>query len=254
MGVKDKIQGKEYLLQDLWNLLREGLHRLIQVLRLAAEEWDYLREPRNAESLKLLKKELFRVLSAILPKKGKGFIRIGLSDPYQTGRLMEAAALLYPVYGKQKVDVIPEFSESVLVKINKIWSRNRLFFAFHRNFAQLDQLIDDGVDGETTGRMDLQLSGDVAAMRNDRMRGDAEAVGYLAVRHALDDADDNLFFPRTEVLGFVLVRFFFVRSVEEGLELLFDFVEIVIKRNIVVELFDKLVGNDGGEERDAFQL
>lgn len=113
MGVRDKIQGKEYLLRDLWNLLREGLHRLIRVLRLAAEEWDYLREPRNAESLKLLKKELFRVLSAILPKKGKGFIRIGLSDPYQTGRLMEAAALLYPVYGKQKVDVIPEFSESV---------------------------------------------------------------------------------------------------------------------------------------------
>ena len=86
------------------------------------------------------------------------------------------------------------------------------------------------------------------------MRGDAEAVGYLAVRHALDDADDNLFFPRAEVLGFVLVRFFFVRSVEEGLELLFDFVEIVIKRNIVVKLFDKLVGDDGGEERDAFQL
>ena len=29
MGVRDKIQGKEYLLRDLWNLLREGLHRLI---------------------------------------------------------------------------------------------------------------------------------------------------------------------------------------------------------------------------------
>ena len=38
------------------------------------------------------------------------------------------------------------------------------------------------------------------------------------------------------------------RSVEEGLELLFDFVKIVVKRNIVVELFDKLVGDDGGED------
>lgn len=29
----------------------------------------------------------------------------------------------------------PNFSESVLVKINKMWDRHRLFFAFHRNFA-----------------------------------------------------------------------------------------------------------------------
>ena len=74
MGVRDKIQGKEYLLRDLWNLLREGLRRLIRVLRLAAGEWDYLREPRNAESMKLLRSGLKSLSSGISPEAEEGFI------------------------------------------------------------------------------------------------------------------------------------------------------------------------------------
>ena len=35
------------------------------------------------------------------------------------------------------------------------------------DFAQLYQLVDDGIDGEAGGRVNLQLAGDVAAVGND---------------------------------------------------------------------------------------
>ena len=49
--------------------------------------------------------------------------------------------------------------------------------------------------------MDLQLAGNVAAVGDDGIDGDAEVVGDLFIRHALHQGDDDLFFAVGEGVG-----------------------------------------------------
>jgi len=46
--------------------------------------------------------------------------------------------------------------------------------------------------------MDLEFSGDVAAVGDDGIGGDAEVLGDFLVRHALHEADDHVFFAVAE--------------------------------------------------------
>ena len=54
------------------------------------------------------------------------------------------------------------------------------------------QAIDDGVDGEAGGTVNLQFAGDVAAVGDDGVDGDAEVVGNLLVGHSLDKGNDDV--------------------------------------------------------------
>ena len=57
----------------------------------------------------------------------------------------------------------------------------------------IHKVVDNGVDGEAGGRVDLEFAGDVATMGNDGIDGDAEMVGNLFVRHALHQSDNYIF-------------------------------------------------------------
>ena len=65
---------------------------------------------------------------------------------------------------------------------------------------ELDELVHDGVDRQTTGAVDLQLLRDVAAVCDDRVCREVELTCYLLVRHTLDHADDDFTFARGECL------------------------------------------------------
>lgn len=111
----------EELIRSLWGLLKSGftavgpaLKRLWAFLLSLRQESEYLRRPENKRSLQKLKREITKVLSSLLPKKGKGWLRLGLGDPYETGRVMELFAALYPLYGEKRIEIQPEFSERVL--------------------------------------------------------------------------------------------------------------------------------------------
>lgn len=60
-----------------------------------------------------LKKELFRLLRFLRPKKLLGVIRFGLEDPYDTGRILAVLGMLYPFYGEH-IDIYPDFERQVL--------------------------------------------------------------------------------------------------------------------------------------------
>ena len=66
-----------------------------------------------------------------------------------------------------------------------------VFLCLQLDAGDVDEAVDDGVDGEAGGGMDLELAGDVAAVGDDGVDGDAEAVGYLFVEEPLHDADDD---------------------------------------------------------------
>lgn len=65
---------------------------------------------------------------------------------------------------------------------------------------QLDELIHDRIDRQTTGTVDLELLRDVASVGDDGVGREIELACDLLVRHALDDADDDLAFARCEGL------------------------------------------------------
>ena len=52
--------------------------------------------------------------------------------------------------------------------------------------GDINQAVDDGIDGQASGGMDLELAGDVAAMGDDGVNGDTQMVGNFLVRHALN--------------------------------------------------------------------
>ena len=65
---------------------------------------------------------------------------------------------------------------------------------------QLDELVHDRIDRQTTGAVDLELLRDVASVGDDGVGREIELPRDLLVRHALDDADDDLSFAWREGL------------------------------------------------------
>ena len=65
---------------------------------------------------------------------------------------------------------------------------------------ELDELIHDRIDRQTAGAGDLELLRDVASVGDAGVGREVELPRDLLVRHALDDADDDLAFARCEGL------------------------------------------------------
>ena len=60
-----------------------------------------------------LKKELLFFIRKIKPDKINGYLRFGLEDPYNTGRVLAALSMLYPFYGEH-FEVYPEFERVII--------------------------------------------------------------------------------------------------------------------------------------------
>lgn len=60
-----------------------------------------------------LKKEILFFAKHIKPRRIKGYIRFGMEDPYDTGRVLAVLSILYPFYG-DNVQIHPEFDRKVL--------------------------------------------------------------------------------------------------------------------------------------------
>lgn len=108
-----------YKLKHLILHLKDNREKLKALLRLYRDE-------RYADAVAVFKKQASRTLKEILPRKGSGYIRFGSDDPYDTGRVMQIAAVLYPFYAG-KVEVIPDFSGACLEGDLSIKGRIRAF-------------------------------------------------------------------------------------------------------------------------------
>ena len=60
--------------------------------------------------------------------------------------------------------------------------------------SNVNQAVDDGVDGETCGGVNLELARNVSAMGDNSVNGNKEIVGNLLVRHALHKCHYYLLF------------------------------------------------------------
>ncbi len=78
--------------------------------------------------------------------------------------------------------------------------------------------------------MDLELTGNVAPVSDNRMRRQEKPVGYLPISHSLDYTDYNLFLPRTEaLLLFVRAIGIFLFNNDKPLNLLLNQVLLIVQ-------------------------
>lgn len=90
--------------------------------RKAALFWE---DEENRKTLALIKKEFSRLLLHLKPVRLEGNITFGLEDPCLMGQILSAAALFYPLYGKQ-LEICPVFDEKILEGEIRIRGRLRL--------------------------------------------------------------------------------------------------------------------------------
>lgn len=71
-----------------------------------------LTAPKNRPAFLKVKRTLFKTVRHIFPQKFSGWIHFGMEDPEQTGKVLGAAAVLYPVY-HGRLDIRPDFERQI---------------------------------------------------------------------------------------------------------------------------------------------
>lgn len=93
------------------------LHRIAEKIRELKEKKDrileFLRDETHIGAFRKGKKELFRLLRRLKPKKLLLEARFGFSDPCTTGQVLAGLSILYPVLG-DSLAVTPDFENRVL--------------------------------------------------------------------------------------------------------------------------------------------
>ncbi len=110
----DRVEAK---LRDIFSNIREmaaGIRaaskkRSTQLRKLKAL-WE---DSRFAKGKALLIDRIKKLMFELRPRAGSGRIRIGRDDPYETGQMMQVAAMLYPLYG-ECIEVVPDFDHTVI--------------------------------------------------------------------------------------------------------------------------------------------
>ncbi|MDO4614030.1 MAG: hypothetical protein Q4B15_00210 [Lachnospiraceae bacterium] len=109
-----------FILNHAWEIPGRIVNAVVKVVDKAAgvcgkiSAWvGFLRDEEVTHTIRELKRTLFLLLRHIGPKKAKGTVTFGLEDPSQTGMILAAASVFFPVYGN-KVTLSPNFEEQVL--------------------------------------------------------------------------------------------------------------------------------------------
>lgn len=104
---------KQSLLQKIKYTYQTMCDKIKVLLEKKEKLTEFLAEPIHKAAWGRLKKELFRILRLLRPRKFTGAVRFGLEDPYDTGRILAVLSMLYPFYGEH-IDIYPDFEYRIL--------------------------------------------------------------------------------------------------------------------------------------------
>ena len=118
-------------IKGLWEKLKFSFIRIRDKLKgmqaFAQDKKAWLEDGKNQASLKLLYRQVKRLIAHIWPRKGKGSITFGFEDPYTTGQVLQAFSLIYPLFYKQ-LALHPVFDDKVLDAEGSFKGRIRLAY------------------------------------------------------------------------------------------------------------------------------
>lgn len=116
-SVKEKIlsiiQKVRFSIQEICGKLKQIEERIAWLKEKWAMVQDYIHDPANRKSAKLILRQTKKILIHPLPRKGYASIAFGVEDPYQMGQILSAASLAYPFVHKH-LTLHPVFGQKLL--------------------------------------------------------------------------------------------------------------------------------------------
>ena len=114
-------------IDSVFETLRAAYASLSEKTGKAQRLYAIIKDERYKDAVALFKRCTVNILREIKPKKGKGSIVFGSGDPYSTGRIMELAAVCYPIY-RDVFEITPDFTGAQLDARMNVRGRVRIFF------------------------------------------------------------------------------------------------------------------------------
>lgn len=101
--LQDKIKCTIKNIYDKLNMLLEKKEQVMQ----------FIKDPNHIKAFLKIKKELFKLLRRIKPKKFIVKARFGFEDPALTGKILAVLCMIYP-FTEDHMELIPDFEKQVL--------------------------------------------------------------------------------------------------------------------------------------------
>lgn len=111
--IKSEKKKQKLFLETLYEKVRKISEKVNEIRKKAEKTKNFLSDPENQHTMRLLCKELCRLIRHILPRRLRGHVRFGFDDPYTTGQVLTYISPFYGMYGKQ-IDVEPVFDEKIV--------------------------------------------------------------------------------------------------------------------------------------------
>lgn len=108
-----KTEEKKGILEKIKCTIREFCDKIKKLWKTKQILTAFFTDQTHIAAFRKIKNEFFVLLKHVKPRKMKGYVRFGLEDPYNTGRVLAFLSTLYPIYG-ERIQIQPEFEEEVL--------------------------------------------------------------------------------------------------------------------------------------------
>jgi len=112
--------------QNLRDTVRKAIAKIGRLLRQKDELQKLLSEPETKQVFSFIWEKCKKLFKHILPRKSKGYVAYGSSDPSTTGKVMGIISVLYAKTGPL-VRVVPNFEEEQLEADLELKGRIQLF-------------------------------------------------------------------------------------------------------------------------------
>lgn len=101
------------LFQKGKQMAADGKRRFKRAMAQKEKLVSWIEDEANQESVKLVVRQLGKIIRHLLPRKGHGTVTFGFGeDPYLTGKVLTAIAPFYPLYGEY-LEVYPDFERRI---------------------------------------------------------------------------------------------------------------------------------------------
>ncbi len=122
---KDRKKKKEKD-KDTEPRVKDGDEKKTGIVKKVKNLYNIKNDPRAKRFCQTSGQRLKKIVRHIIPRKLKGYLKFGTGDPCSTGKILGAAAMIYPLYAGH-ISVEPVFEEKMLEFDLKLRGRIRIF-------------------------------------------------------------------------------------------------------------------------------
>ncbi|MBQ3784097.1 MAG: DUF2953 domain-containing protein [Lachnospiraceae bacterium] len=99
-----------YKCKEMWQNVSDGEEKLSDKM---SQVWEFLNASETEAGKNVILDALKRLFGHILPRKWKGFVRFGMSNPANTGKILGVISVIYGLTGALP-EIYPEFEQEIL--------------------------------------------------------------------------------------------------------------------------------------------